>query len=82
MSVEEARNDVVEAIDSGDWGGDGARLADRLILEAQAEMPCYRTKDKDGRTAPECWGYNPPLNPYQPCPSCAAKAKLKELAPV
>ena len=54
---------------------------DRLILEVQASMPCYR----DATNKEPCRGVGEPLDLFidEPlCLSCTARMKLKETADV
>lgn len=66
MSIESARrvlrDETVEAVCIGQMKQSWYAALDRLILEVQAELPCYWTRD-------EC--------AQMPCPSCKARAALE-----
>lgn len=71
MSVEEAR--VV--LENEMLGRACSPMIDRLILEAQAEMPCYPLHPDTGLGV-ECYAFSR-LNPGNYlCPSCKSRAEL------
>ena len=66
MSVEDAWKPIARYLNAREFacldGSHTDAMRDRLILEAQAEMPCYWTEGECAQT---------------PCPSCQAREKLK-----